>query len=648
MKLPLAGDSYSTRAVAVAGQSCINLYAESNETPSGSGKGQRYLRGTPGLHLLVDLDGTHIGNGRGIWSGGGRVFVVTGHYLFEISNAGAIVNTFDLVINSTPANLPVQIFGNGNQLGIVANGYFYLADGITTPILPARFEIGGTCDVDVTGLLVTRKTGNAFPNNITAFNVTIDGLVYPVSAWTDADHITLGAATGGVLTDVLWSAAAGDLVTAVTGAYLDGSFYVQRPSTPSAIYQSYTDLVIDAAIDTNITSAANAFGAGSIGQALVVVSGIGFIPGTYIIIDVVAGVATLDRTVGPLGGTGGVATEYTTDPDLGRQVAFSAVNDGTRWSGLDFFTKESQPDYIQSILAANGQIYVFGQDYETEVWANDLTTGRPVRINSATMQEPSSARYAAITMRNQVFFIGGGAGGGAVAYRLDGFTPTRISTHAVEEAWATNSELISTAVAWWYEEDGHYFWVICFGSGNAWVYDATEKFWHERATWNITSGGFFSAYRPQFHTFVPEWTIASGDLNGVHVVLDYNSGKVMVMSSQYYDELGVVMKRQRALPYIYAGGGKRAYCNRLDLDAATGLVASGAAPTVELDWSLDQGKTFSTPESAGMGVHDETNLRIFWIAQGSGEVSMLPRISITSQSPVYLIDAEAEVFLGDS
>ncbi len=376
-------------------------------------------------------------------------------------------------------------------------------------------------------------------------------------------------------------------------------------------------------------------------------SGIGFAVGTYIIVAVAAGVATVDRAIGTVASVGGIATEYTTDPDLGRQVAFSEIG-GTAWRAANFFTKESYPDYIQSIFADREQLYVWGQEYEMEVWTNDKNTGRPVRIDGATSQEPSAARYAVVSMQERVYFIGGSGGGNPVAYRLDGFTPTRISTHAVEEAWATNSELIGTAIAWWYEEDGHYFWVICFGSGSAWVYDSTEKFWHERAAWNTATGGFFSAYRPQFHTWIPEWTSVDGDLNGLHIVGDFNSGKVMIMSSQYFDELGVVMKRQRALPYIYAGGGKRVYVNRVDLDAATGLVASGAAPTVELDWSLDNGKSFSTPESAGMGIHDETNLRIFWIAQGSGEVSMLPRISITSQSEVALIDCEAEVYLGDS
>ncbi len=108
------------------------------------------------------------------------------------------------------------------------------------------------------------------------------------------------------------------------------------------------------------------------------------------------------------------------------------------------------------------------------------------------------------------------------------------------------------------------------------------------------------------------------------------------------------MKRVRVLPYIYAGLGKRVYVDRLDLAMATGLIPSGSEPTVTLEWSDDNGRTWSTPQAAGFGIHDETKKRVFWIAQGSGETSLIPRLTITSKAAVTLIECEAEVAFGTS
>lgn len=82
-----------------------------------------------------------------------------------------------------------------------------------------------------------------------------------------------------------------------------GTDYSQQPSAQFSV----TDLAIDAVHNTKVTSATISFDATSPGNTLIVSAGAGFTTGTYEILSVAAGVATLDRAVGTTSSTGGTA-----------------------------------------------------------------------------------------------------------------------------------------------------------------------------------------------------------------------------------------------------------------------------------------------------------------------------------------------------
>lgn len=618
MRLELAGQSYTTRSLTAAAQACINLYAETIETASGSGKGTRILRHTPGWHLLVNLTAAG-GNIRGFWSGGGRLFVAVGHLVYELSHSGSIISTYDMILDD---GLPVQFFGNGQQLGMITLGLFLINNG--AGFIPALFQIQGT--VTAVGAALTWQSGDKFTLLMGGINIYVAGQVVTVLTYTDTTHITLTAPLGGGAgTGILqnfggfnWST--GDHFTAALvnlPITIDGIQYVvdavQSDSTltlknpNNMVFPQSGSPVAFNAVQPNLVYTAAAGG------------GVTAVTGAYL-----DGSFYVQR---PSGGS----------PDLGRQVNRSAVGDGTVWNGLDFVTKEGSPDYIQSIFADREQLYIFGTE-TSEVWQNDTNTGDLVRLSGAMAKEGSGARYCVVTMQEHIYFLGGSPSGSTVAYRVDGFTPTRISTHSIEERWATQGVAISTAIAWNYLDDGHYMWVICFSSGSSWVYDATEKFWHERASW---TGAALGPYKPWYHTFIPEW-----GTNGQHIVGDHGSGKVWIMDSAFSDEDGSDVQRVRDLPFIYGGQGKHVYVGRVDLDMDTGEIVSGAEPTISLQWSDDNGATISTPDPAGFGTAGQYGKRVFWIAQGSAETSRIPRITYTGKQKITLIDLQAEVDIG--
>jgi hypothetical protein len=85
----------------------------------------------------------------------------------------------------------------------------------------------------------------------------------------------------------------------VAGA--SGTDYSQQ----DAAQVTYTDLAIDAATNTNVTSAATPFTASHVGNTLNVTGGTGFTTGRYRVVSVASNIATLDRAVGTTSSTGG-------------------------------------------------------------------------------------------------------------------------------------------------------------------------------------------------------------------------------------------------------------------------------------------------------------------------------------------------------
>src|SRR5215831_4726270 len=82
MRIPLVGESYTLRNPAAAAQQTLNLMPQWIDDPEEKGKNKGILQGCPGYHSMINLGSSPI---RGLWSGGGRLFVAyDGGTLVEI------------------------------------------------------------------------------------------------------------------------------------------------------------------------------------------------------------------------------------------------------------------------------------------------------------------------------------------------------------------------------------------------------------------------------------------------------------------------------------------------------------------------------------------------------------------------------------
>jgi hypothetical protein len=183
-----------------------------------------------------------------------------------------------------------------------------------------------------------------------------------------------------------------------------------------------------------------------------------------------------------------------------RQFRISGLLDGSLWDALDIKTIEGQSDIINTVIADHGELWFFGQQH-AEVYYDSGNSDFPwERIQGAFIEQGNAAALGPVKLDNSLFWIGSDARGSAIAWRANGYTPVRVSNHAVEYAWAQYSS-ISDARSYAYKDEGHAFWVITFPSafvtvyphatvtrGATWVYDASTQMWHERGYWDSVAG----------------------------------------------------------------------------------------------------------------------------------------------------------------
>jgi hypothetical protein len=312
------------------------------------------------------------------------------------------------------------------------------------------------------------------------------------------------------------------------------------------------------------------------------------------------------------------------------QFNISAQNDGLVWAALDFATAESSPDNLVRVINAVGQLWLFGER-TTEIWTNTGDSVFPFeRISGAKMETGCAARDTVLAVDTSVFWVGRTEQGTGVVYRAKGFTPLRISTHAIEEKLqeAGTSDLR----AWSYQQDGHLFYAITGGAlETTLVYDLATELWHERAYLN--ESGQLEQHLASCCMFA----------FGKHLVGDRRNGNIYEMSQEFFSDNGEEISSQRIFTHL-SDEDKRIRYNKLTVVLESGIgtaTGQGVNPIMNMALSKDAAKTWSDEFPADMGRTGQYWVKAQWRRLGIAEVLTF-RISITDPVKRALIGAYLE------
>ena len=280
--------------------------------------------------------------------------------------------------------------------------------------------------------------------------------------------------------------------------------------------------------------------------------------------------------------------------------------DATNWTANGDKIISTYPDNTVSMIVDHREIWLLGAkasevEYDSgNIFPFDTVPG-------GFVEQGCGAQFATVQLDNSIFWIGArNDQGSGIAWRANGYTPTRVSTFAVERGWQSYP-LISDARAFSYQDQGHSFWVINFPSAQAtWVYDVATGLWHERGYWNQTTGTYQAAL-PQCHTFN----------FGKHLVGDRQSGTIYQMSTpvaagstwNFITDAGNPIRRMRRAPHI-ANEHEKIFHYSLEILMETGIspqppLLDGAgnprAAQITLRWSDDGGHSWSNGQDRSIG-----------------------------------------------
>lgn len=269
------------------------------------------------------------------------------------------------------------------------------------------------------------------------------------------------------------------------------------------------------------------------------------------------------------------------------QFVISGLDNGLIYDPTEVGTVEGSPDPLVAVVANQRELLFFGRD-TTEVWHNSGAADFPFeRQGNAFIERGCIDRNSIAKLDNTVYFVSDDR----MVRRMNGYTPERVSSHAVEYALARATWFRAFS----YTQEGHTFYVLNMDVGS-WVYDLATGAWAERESWQ----------RDQYRG------ACSAIAFGKTIIGDGAQGKLYVPNLDSHTEDGDPIPVTIDLPTITTSR-QRATMYGLELYCETGVGNDAVAdPQVIMQYSRDGGRTWSLEMWRSMGQVGQYLTRAVW------------------------------------
>jgi hypothetical protein len=317
----------------------------------------------------------------------------------------------------------------------------------------------------------------------------------------------------------------------------------------------------------------------------------------------------------------------------GNDFQVSNPEDCTTWPGLSISQVSVFSDALLSMIANDRLLWIFGGKRAVAYYTSGGALFPFSVVNGGFAEMGILGQFSVVRLNNTIYWLASDERGGAIVAALNGYTPQRVSDHALEYALSTYGK-ISDAVAWASREQGHNFYNLWFPTANkTWVLDADLGIWHQRTS---TVAGVQGANLARCHTF---------NFNS-HLVGDRLSGNVYQQNIQTYTDNGAPIVRTRVGPTVSTEN-RWMFLNEFVVDFEVGLgpippltdaAGNPRGPQAMFSYSTDFGKNWGNERMIDCGQAGDYRIQASDRRLGSFR-NWTPKVTVSDPIPWRIADA---------
>lgn len=316
----------------------------------------------------------------------------------------------------------------------------------------------------------------------------------------------------------------------------------------------------------------------------------------------------------------------------------SDLNDGTSYNALFFATAEVDPDNIVGSHVYKNQLFIFGTKV-TEVYDNVGGADFPFqRIDGFIIDKGLTSPFAVADFDDTFIFLGAGENEQPAIWRVEGSTPIKVSTTAVDNVIQGLTELdLSTAFVQTYSQRGAYFAAFTFVY-ECLVFESIASAFAQRPIWHKRES--------QIGTIAVKWRVgvivkAFGRL----IVGDSFDGAIGALEPDVYTEYGNNIRRLWSGPPVGAAG-EPIFLHDFELTLESGTSPEGDEGFIDFAMSFDGGRTYEYQMIQSIGKIGEYGKRLIWDRLGRADRYVNYRIRFTGNMKLVLIRADGGFDIG--
>lgn len=299
---------------------------------------------------------------------------------------------------------------------------------------------------------------------------------------------------------------------------------------------------------------------------------------------------------------------------------------------------ESGADPIIAIKPIKLELYIYSNK-GAEIWIANSTGSFPFQRNPTYyVTQGLAARDTVTAIDNSLYWLAQTEYGTAYAvFSWFDINQQRISNDAVESEISTYGR-VNNAKAFACYFKNNLFYVLIFPTADVtWVYNANIKKW---AKWSSqTFSNLYGRHLSNSHCFA----------FNKHLVGDFQTGSIYFLDENNHTDNSTQILRERTTRHVFKLNKNVVVSNfQINFQDGSGLsTGQGSAPVAMLQFSTDNGHTWSKEIWQTIGKKGEYKNRAVWLRLGMGR-DWVFRVRVSDPVKWVIIGCSATVSVGDS